>query len=125
MRDADTPIAALRACVAAFVAARRWDIHHRPRNLAMSIAIEAAELMEHFQWQDPTVAELDPTTRDEIAAEVADVVIYTLSFCNALQIDLSAAVAAKLAVNETRFPPTRGEAPTSLGSASQPTQHRE
>ncbi|MFC4159569.1 nucleotide pyrophosphohydrolase [Chitinimonas lacunae] len=103
MNDADTTLAELRELVRRFVAARHWESAHQGKNLAMSIAIEAAELMEHFQWHSND-AGLDPAERAAIAEEVADVAIYTLSFCNRLGIDLAAAIAAKVAKNEVRFP---------------------
>jgi NTP pyrophosphatase (non-canonical NTP hydrolase) len=100
-------MAALRGAVADFVASRDWQPYHTPKNLSISIAIESAELMEHFQWLTPeaSLAALDdPATRSEIADELADVVIYCLSMSNTCEIDLSEAVLAKLARNETRFP---------------------
>lgn len=105
--DGTTTIADLRKEVADFVAARDWNGYHTPKNLAMSIAIEAAEIMEHFQWI--SVAEAaqlarSPATQAEIADELADVLIYCLSFANATGIDVAAAVRAKLARNEHRFP---------------------
>lgn len=103
MNDAATTVAELRELVRRFVAARDWEVFHDGKNLAMSIAIEAAELMEHFQWRRDDGG-ISAEERAEIAAEVADVVIYALSFCNRLDIDLAAAVAAKVAKNETRFP---------------------
>lgn len=105
--DDRTTIADLRAGVARFVAARDWNGYHTPKNLAMSIAIEAAELMEHFQWLTVEQAEelaQQPAAQTEIADELADVLIYCLSFANAAGIDVAAAVRAKLAHNERRFP---------------------
>jgi len=91
-----------------FVAARSWEQYHTPKNLAMAIGIEAAELMEHFQWL--TVEESwqliqDPNQRAEVADELADVIIYCLSFANQADIDMSDAVLAKMRRNEQRFPP--------------------
>lgn len=106
--DEQTTVQELRQNVHEFVAARNWYQYHTPKHLAMSIAIEAAEIMEHFQWL--TVAEsqqllADPHKRADVADEVADVLIYCLSFANATGIDLSQAIRTKLARNETRFPP--------------------
>jgi len=108
--DEMTTVGSLRTAVRHFVDARDWDIFHTPKNLAMSVAIEAAEIMEHFQWY--TVEESqqrvsDPAIRAEIADEVADVMIYLLSLANAMQIDVTSAVTAKLARNEGRFPVER------------------
>lgn len=107
MSDCTTTIAELRAGIAAFVAAREWQPFHSAKNLSMSIAIEAAELMEHFQWLGPeeTHALLaDPIVRDEIAGELADVLIYCLAMSNACDLDISEAVSAKMTLNEGRFP---------------------
>lgn len=104
--DAETTVGQLKADVAAFVDARAWAVYHTPKNLAMSIAIEAAEILEHFQWLTPAEsADLlgDPATHAAVADELADVLIYCLSFANQCQIDISDAVQKKLARNETRF----------------------
>jgi len=105
--DAQTTVGALRQAVAAFVGARDWQPFHTPKNLSMSIAIEAAELMERFQWLTPDEAWAamdDPTQRAALLDEVADVLIYCLSLSNALDLDMSAAVLAKLRTNEFRYP---------------------
>lgn len=105
--DAQTTVGALRQAVAAFVDARDWQPFHTPKNLSMSIAIEAAELMERFQWLTPDeawAAMNDPAQRAALLDEVADVVIYCLSLSNALDLDISAAVLGKLQTNEHRFP---------------------
>jgi NTP pyrophosphatase (non-canonical NTP hydrolase) len=105
--DAETTVGELKAAVGAFVDARAWEVYHTPKNLAMSIAIEAAEILEHFQWLTPAEsADLvaDPATHAAVADELADVMIYCLSFANQCQIDISDAVQKKLARNETRFP---------------------
>lgn len=102
-----TTVGALRAVVHSFVARREWHQFHTPKNLAMSIAIEAAEIMEHFQWltaEESATAMQDPTLRAAVAEELADVVIYCLSLANSTKLDVSTAVFAKLARNEDRFP---------------------
>ncbi len=105
--DAQTTIGALRRAVADFVDARDWQPFHSPKNLSMSIAIEAAELMERFQWltaDEAWAAMDDPGERAALLDEVADVVIYCLSLSNALDLDVSAAVLTKLQTNEHRYP---------------------
>jgi NTP pyrophosphatase (non-canonical NTP hydrolase) len=105
--DQQVTVGALRAAVHEFVAERDWYQYHSPKNLAMSIAIEAAEIMEHFQWLTTAEAAArldDPGQRAEIADELADVLIYCLSFANSSGIDLSQAVLQKLARNQVRFP---------------------
>lgn len=105
--DADTILADLRAQVADFVAARDWQPFHTPKNLSMAIAIEAGELMERFQWLTPEESQAvaaDPDERARVEDELADVLIYCLSLSNVLDLDLTAAVEAKLATNERRYP---------------------
>ena len=107
MKDKDTTIGELRNLVAEFIRERDWEQFHDPKNLAMSIAIEAAELMEHFQWdrneQIPAILE-DPARRREIEDELADVVCYCLSLANNLDIDLSEAVESKVLKNAEKYP---------------------
>lgn len=105
--DNQTTISELRQAVYRFVAARQWEPYHTPKNLAMSIAIEAAELMELFQWlttEEGYQLLQDPAGRDEAAGELADVLMYCLSFANQANIDISRAIRAKLETNEGRFP---------------------
>lgn len=105
--EAQVTLGELKAKVAAFVDARGWGEEHNPKNIAMSIAIEAAELMEHFQWgalDDYAPGKLSAEKLNEIRLEVADVLIYMLSFCRTLGIDIAQAVQDKLEINETRFP---------------------
>ena len=108
MKDKSTTIRELRNLVAEFTRERDWEQFHDPKNLAMSIAIEAAELMEHFQWdrneQIPAILE-DPGRRKEIEEELADVVCYCLSLANNLEIDLSEAVERKVLKNAEKYPP--------------------
>ncbi len=108
MKDKSTTIRELRNLVAEFTRERDWEQFHDPKNLAMSIAIEAAELMEHFQWdrneQIPAILE-DPGRRREIEEELADVVCYCLSLANNLEIDLSEAVERKVLKNAEKYPP--------------------
>jgi dCTP diphosphatase len=106
-QDANTSVGTLRAAVAAFVRARDWQPFHGPKNLSMSIAIEAAELMERFQWLNTEEAEAvvnDPAERAAVADELADILIYCLSLSNALNLDVSSSVLDKLEANEDRYP---------------------
>ncbi len=105
--DRTTAIQDLRAQIREFVAERDWEKYHHPKNLAMSIAIEAAELMEHFQWlsADECQAEIErPETRAQVEDELADVLIYALAFANATGTDISQIVRRKMGVNQKRFP---------------------
>jgi NTP pyrophosphatase (non-canonical NTP hydrolase) len=88
-----------------FSAERDWDQFHSPKNLAMALSVEAAELLEHFQWL--TEAQSAALPADKLAAvtqEIADVQIFLLRLVDKLGIDIDAAVAAKLAVNEQKYP---------------------
>jgi dCTP diphosphatase len=108
--DRDTTLADLRQRVADFVAARDWQQFHTPRNLSVAIAVEAAELMEHFQWltrEQALVAVEDEEKQAAVADELADVLIYGLSLANVLGVDVSTAVLDKLTRNERRFPVER------------------
>jgi len=105
--DDCTSVRQLREQVAEFVAARDWHQFHAPKNLAMALAIEAAELMEHFQWL--TVArsrELkhDPQRRAAVAEEMADVGCYLLALANELEVDLSQAIGQKMVKNAAKYP---------------------
>jgi dCTP diphosphatase len=105
--DPHTTVADLRQAVAAFVDARDWQPFHGMKNLSMSIAIEAAELMERFQWLTTGEAQDAVQESDEKAAvadELADILIYCLSLSNALDLDVSSAVLGKLEANEHRYP---------------------
>jgi len=115
MADVDTTMGALREAVQKFVSARNWAVYHTPKNLASSIAIEAAEIMEHFQWltiEEGNALMEENDARAEVADELADVMIYCLSFANATGIDVSDAILKKLAHNETRFPISKTDQPS-------------
>ena len=106
MSDSTTTLAELRELVRRFVAERDWEQFHTPKNLSMSLAIEAAELMEHFQWID--VAESrragdDPAKLAAIRDEIADVLCYTLALANELKLDLSDAVRDKMVKNAAKY----------------------
>ena len=109
--DNTTTIADLKELVRRFTTARDWEKYHASKNLAMSIAIEAAELMEHFQWQENGEGQLllkDPARKAEIGDELADILIYCFSFAMQAELDISEIVGAKMEKNESRFPPGVG-----------------
>ena len=91
-----------------FAAERDWEQFHSPKNLAMALTVEAAELLEQFQWlteaesRAPTAAR-----RARIEAELADVLIYLVRLADRLDVDLPAAVNGKLELNRRRYPPER------------------
>ena len=90
-----------------FAADRDWERFHTPKNLAVSLAVEVGELLEHVQWRtDAEVAELagSPAGQAALAEELADVFIYLVRLADVLDVDLLAASAAKLAANAERYP---------------------
>jgi NTP pyrophosphatase (non-canonical NTP hydrolase) len=105
--DSTTTLADLRDLVRRFVEERDWHQFHSPKNLSMSLAIEAAELMEHFQWIDiaeSRAAAADPKKLEAIREELADVLCYALALANELDIDLASAVRAKMVKNAAKYP---------------------
>jgi dCTP diphosphatase len=107
MPDETMTVADLRAIVAAFVAERDWAQFHNAKDLAVSICIEAAELLEEFQWHDAaqvTAASSDPEARERARLELADVLVYCLCLSNALEIDVSQAVQDKLSIAGRKYP---------------------
>ncbi|NIQ95934.1 MAG: nucleotide pyrophosphohydrolase [Desulfuromonadales bacterium] len=105
MGDADTTLQQLKDRMDRFVKERDWEQFHSPKNLSMSIAIEAAELMEHFQWLTVEQSkQLSPDELSEIGEELADIVIYSLSLSNVLGLDLSQTIVDKMAKNIRKYP---------------------
>ena len=114
-RKPDSPdrLTHLRDRLAAFAEERDWDQFHNPKNLAMALAGEAGELVEHFQWLTfEEAANLLPATRDEVALECADVLLFLLRLADKLNIDLAAAAEKKLDLNALKYPveKSRGKA---------------
>jgi NTP pyrophosphatase (non-canonical NTP hydrolase) len=107
MNDSQTTVASLRELVNEFVDQRNWHQFHSPKNLAMSLAIEAAELMEHFQWlsleQSRAVAD-DPAQLAEVGEELADVLCYAMAMANELGLDVSTAIRRKMVKNAQKYP---------------------
>ena len=103
--DKKTTVDELRQLMAQFVAERDWGQFHSPKNLAMSMAIEASELMEHFQWlTNEQSEEIDAAVRHEVGEELADVVCYAMSLANSLDIDIASAVFQKMEKNRLKYP---------------------
>ncbi|AYG79766.1 hypothetical protein DWB77_01884 [Streptomyces hundungensis] len=116
-------VPALQNRLAAFAAARHWQPHHTPKNLAAALSVEASELLEIFQWLTPEESGrvmADPETAHRVTDEVADVLAYLLQFCEGLGIDPLAALAAKIDRNELRFP-----APESHKAPNNPSTNTE
>lgn len=101
--------------VASFVDERDWDRFHTPKDVAISLSIEAAELLEQFQWRTPDDVEVllhDDEYRDAVQDELADIMLYLIIIARRLDVDLVGAALDKLKKNEERFPPQqyRGQA---------------
>ena len=95
----------LRARLANFAAERDWDQFHNPKNLAMAVAGEVGELVEHFQWLTFEEAKsLPASVRQEVALEAADVLLFLLRLCDKLDIDLADAAERKLELNAKKYP---------------------
>jgi dCTP diphosphatase len=106
-RPGGRPYDELLRRVLAFRDARDWKQFHNPKDLAISVALEAAELLEHFQWKTPAEVEAhlrDPRRRGEVADEMADVQCLLLSLSDAAGIDLYAATLKKLRKAARKYP---------------------
>ena len=103
-----TTLSTLQQEVRNFRDARDWKQFHSPKNLSMSIAIEAAELMEHFQWltveEATQLPQTDSAAKEAIAEELADVLIYCLSLADTLNYNVAEIILGKLAKNEAKYP---------------------
>lgn len=98
-------ISALTRKILAFRNARDWAQFHNPKDVAISLTLEAAELLEHFQWKTP--AEIDrhlKTRKEDVADELADVLYYVLLLSHDLKIDPAKALASKLKKNAKKYP---------------------
>lgn len=105
--DAHTTVSQLRELIRRFVDERDWRQFHDPKNLSMSIAIEAAELMEHFQWLRSDQLEAmkdDPEAMRQVREELADILAFAISFANTMGIDITQAVTGKIEKNARKYP---------------------
>lgn len=113
MSNNNGDLAALSARLAEFARARDWEQFHSPKNLSMALIGEAAELVEHFQWltEEQSFA-IDDKKKEEVALELADILIYLLRTAERLDIDVLDAAWRKLIINEQRYPAdkVRGDA---------------
>ena len=95
----------LRDAMRRFAAEREWERFHTPKNLAMALSGEAGELIEHFQWLTAEEsASLPAPVREEVALEMADVLLYLVRLGDVLDIDLAEAARRKIAINAGRYP---------------------
>jgi len=103
----------LRDAIREFTRERDWDQFHTPKNLAASVSIEAAELLEQFQWlQSGVASELGDARLTKVRHEMADVLFYLIRLADKLDIDLASSVVEKLELNRAKYPAdkVRGDA---------------
>jgi dCTP diphosphatase len=95
----------LRTAIGAFIAERNWEQFHSPKNLAMALSVEVAEIVEHFQWlTEEQSRNLSPEKLAEVRQEIGDVMIYLAEFGEKLGIDPVEAAKAKLEINRQKYP---------------------
>ena len=107
MSDKQTSIENIKSIIESFVSDRDWEQFHSPKNLAMSISIESAELMEIFQWlsiEDSKKAMVEGNSRLNAIDEIADIIIYSIAFCIRNKIDISEAIKQKMKKNIKKYP---------------------
>ncbi len=92
----------LQKAVEQFRDQRDWKRYHTPKDLSISVCIEASELLELFQWKEDSLSSVDD---ERLSEEMADVMIYLLALSNISNIDLGKAVEEKLKKNEEKYPP--------------------
>ena len=101
----ETEIQSLTNELRTFAKQRDWEQFHSPKNLASALTVEAAELLEHFQWMTEEQSRQPSAAKTaEIAAEAADVFLYLLQVCDKLSIDLVMAAKEKIQVNKKKYP---------------------
>ena len=116
LTDSTATIDQLKALVHRFVKERSWEPFHSPKNLSMSIAIEAAELMEHFQWTNYSPPAIPISHDSPIAQELSDVIAYSLALANVLGVDLSKALESKMERNKLKYPVGAEYSPKGISS---------
>lgn len=103
--NAISDLETLKRHIREFAHAREWERYHTPKNLAMAMIVEAAELVEQFQWLTPEEsAALSPEKHEAVSQEIADVLIYLTRLADLLNIDLLEAAGAKLEINARKYP---------------------
>ena len=103
--DSQPSLAELAARLAEFARERDWDQFHAPKNLAMALAGEVGELLEHFQWlSEQQSANLPAETKEAVALELADVLLYLVRLADKLEVDLGAAALKKIELNARKYP---------------------
>jgi len=105
--DSNTTVKELKDLVKDFIHKRDWEKYHHPKDIAESICIEAAELLEIFQWR--SIEEISKWKNDQkrkirVSEELADIILYSLSMFDVMEIDLSKAIMDKIEKNERKYP---------------------
>ena len=101
---------ALTQSLREFAQARDWEQFHSPKNLAAALTVEAAELLEHFQWlTEEQSRQLSADKKSQVSEEVADVLLYLLQLCDKLEIDLLDVAQTKLLANGKKYPVDRAK----------------
>ncbi len=114
MNPPEISLEILRERITTFITEREWDQFHSCKNLALSIMLEAAELVELFQWIDPTFEDVKSNYefQQKVIDELADIIIYVISFANKFDLNFGAEIVAKLKKNAEKYP-----IPDSIGRA--------
>jgi NTP pyrophosphatase (non-canonical NTP hydrolase) len=104
-RDSDGSLEALRDSLRQFAVDRDWSQFHTPKNLAVALTVEVAELLEQFQWlREGSLAELGPSRLADVRLELADVLVYLVMLADRLDVDLLQAARDKLKQNAEKYP---------------------
>ncbi|MEY4766617.1 MAG: hypothetical protein RI907_3290 [Pseudomonadota bacterium] len=105
-------LASLARALQRFADERAWGPFHAPKNLACALSVEAAELLEHFQWLTEAQSRaLSPEKKAEVAHEMADVLLYLVQLATQLDVDLLAAAREKMRLNALKYPPPTASGP--------------
>jgi NTP pyrophosphatase (non-canonical NTP hydrolase) len=107
LADDTTTVAQLKVLVREFVNERNWQRFHNPKNLAMSLAIETGELLEHFQWltmEEATAVKDQPKAKHDVEEELSDCLAYIIAIANTMDIDLSESLRKKMIRNAAKYP---------------------
>jgi len=106
MPDDMTTLSFLKNKVKEFNTARNWEQYHTPKEVALSVSVEAAELIEIFQWRSLSTSDVrrDEELKRRISEEISDIMIYLIGMSNTLDIDLSDAILSKLEQNALKYP---------------------
>jgi len=108
MKKTNDSLDSLRNALRRFAAARDWQQFHTPKNLAMAVSVEVAELVEHFQWLTAEQSvQLNATTKRAVGEEIADVLLYLTRLADVLDIDPLAAAERKMKINARKYPVQR------------------